>query len=124
MSEKILRKKVNKEDFYPIYLKTLNGQLSLTGRELEVLVELCKIQAQNIEIPQEQLSKLVLSTSSRKLVSSKLNISPYNLNNIIKILKGRKIILENNYGYLINNSLFVKDSDTNHIITFNIEIYE
>lgn len=125
MSEKIFKKTINKEDFYPVYLKTLNGQLALTNRELEVLVELCKLQAQymNKEYSDEQLSKLVFSSSNRKSISTQLSISPYNFNNIIKTLKAKYVILPtNSKGYKINKSLFVSDSEEDYSITFKLKI--
>lgn len=125
MSEKIFKKTINKEDFYPVYLKTLNGQLALTNRELEVLVELCKLQAQymNKEYSDEQLSKLVFSSSNRKSISTQLSISPYNFNNIIKTLKAKYVILPtDSKGYKINKSLFVPDSEEDYSITFKLKI--
>lgn len=123
MNNKVYKRKVNKQDFYYIYLKTLNGHLSLTNRELEVLVEICKIQAQNINkgYSDEQLSKIVFSTSSRKLMRSHLNISSFNLNNIIKVLKDKKILLDMDYGYKINPNVFVSDQE-DQSINFKIEI--
>lgn len=124
MSEKIFKRKINKQDFYKVYLKTLNGHLSLTNRELEVLVELCKIQAQHInkEYSNEQLSKIVFSPSSRKSIRTQLSISPYNLNNIIKVLKAKNVILSIENNYTINPSLFVTDSGEQYSINFKIEI--
>lgn len=125
MSEKIFKKTINKEDFYPVYLRTLNGQLALTNRELEVLVELCKLQAQymNKEYSDEQLSKLVFSSSNRKSISTQLSISPYNFNNIIKTLKAKYVILPtDSKGYKINKSLFVSDSEEDYSITFKLKI--
>lgn len=123
MNEKTYRKRVNKEDFYYIYLKTLNGHLSLTNRELEVLVELCKLQNQNINkgYSDKQLAKQVFGASSRKLVRSHLNISPYNLNNIIKVLKTKRVLLDTEDGYKINPSLYVSDTEDQQI-NFKIEI--
>lgn len=125
MQEKILRKKVTKDSFYNSYLKCLNGYLNLTPRELEVLVELCNHQAQNLNInySPEQLSKLVFGPSSREVIRTKLNISPYNLNNIIKILKGKGIILttEDKY-YILNSQLYIPLTDTEYQVNYKLEV--
>lgn len=125
MQEKILRKKVTKDSFYYSYLRCLNGYLNLTPRELEVLVELCNHQAQNINLnySPEQLSKLVFGPTSREIIRTKLSISPYNLNNIIKILKSKSIILttQDKY-YILNPQLYLPLTDSEYSINYKIEV--
>lgn len=116
MNERILKRKVDTENFYYIYLKTLNGHLSLTNRELGVLVELCKLQAKYDD------SKLVFSSTSREAIRTQLNISPFNLNNIIKSLRSKKLIITEDKKYYINPKIFVPNTDTEYSINFKIEV--
>lgn len=125
MNEKVLKRKVNKEDFYKVYLKSLNGFLDLTNREFEVLVELCNIQAQNLPLDYtpEQLSKIVFGPTSREIIRTKLSISPYNLNNIIKILKSKKVILITpNRLYYLNPQLYVPLTEQEYSVNYKFEI--
>lgn len=125
MHEKILKRKVKRQDFYKVYLQSLNGYLSLTKRELEVLVGLCNIQAQQLDknYTPELLSKVVFGPVSRELIRTHLNISPYNLNNIIKVLKGKGVIKtsEDDYYYL-NPQLYIPLIDKEYLVQFNFEV--
>ena len=124
MNEKILKRKVEQEDFYLVYLKTLNGHLGLTNRELDVLVQLCKTQASFSDegYSDEQLSKIVFSSGSRQLIREHLQISPFNLNNIIKVLRAKKILLTVGKRYYINPRIFVSNKDKEYSINFKIEV--
>lgn len=124
MNEKVLKRKVDIDNFYPVYLKTLNGHLALTNRELEVLVELCTIKAKYLDqkLTENELAKLVLGKAAREELRSKLNISPFNLNNIIKSLKDKQVLLANGRKYTINPRLFVPPTDKEYSINFKIEI--
>lgn len=126
MNEKTLKRKTTKDDFYSDYLKTMNGHLALTNRELEVLVELCKLQALTLDkdYSPEQLSKQILGSISRKEIRTKLGISPFNLNNIIKILKDKSIIKDTNGKYSIHPMFFVPDTDNEYAINFKLEVHE
>lgn len=124
MNEKILKRKVEEKDFYYIYLKTLNGHLALTKRELAVLVELCKTQSkyQSQGYTDSKLSKLIFGSSSREEIRTTLDMSPFNLNNIIKSLKEKKILILEDKRYTINPRLFVSSTDKEYSINFKIEI--
>lgn len=124
MIEKNLKRKVKKEDFYKAYIKCFNGFLNLTTREFEVLVEICNYQAQNISLnySPEQLSKIVFGPTSREIIRTKLNISPYNLNNIIKTLKSKGIILIIDNHYYLNQQIYVPLIDTEYAVNYKIEI--
>jgi hypothetical protein len=125
MQEKVLRKKVTKDNFYNSYLKCFNGYLNLTPRELEVVVELCNTQAQNINLnySPEQLSKLVFGPTSRENIRTKLSISPYNLNNIIKILKGKGVILTTvDKYYILNPQLYIPLTDNEYWVNYKLEL--
>jgi SOS-response transcriptional repressor LexA len=122
--EKILRKKIKKEELYSTYLQCLNGYLKLTNREFEVLVELCNLYAQNssLNYTKEQLSKTVFGPTSREIIRTKLNISPFNLNNIIKILRNKNIIVSYEDNYYINPSILFPNTESEYNIQFKIEV--
>lgn len=121
---KILRKKVTRENFYKSYMQCLNGQLKLTPREFEVLVEICNLYALNskLEYTKEQLSKIVFGPTSREIIRTKLSISPFNLNNVIKTLKTKGIFIISDNHYYVNPNLFVPDTEDEYSIEFKIEI--
>lgn len=125
MNNKVLKRQVLKQDFYPTYLKALNGFLELTGREFEVLVELCKLQAQYLllDYSEEQLSTIVFGPTSRKLIRTHLNISPYNLNNILKVLRDKHLILVNeDKSYRLNPQIFVNNTESEYSINYKFNI--
>lgn len=124
MNEKILKRKVEVKDFYEVYLKTLNGHLVLTNRELGVLVEICKAQAKYMSngYENEKLSKVLFSAISREEIRTLLNISPYNLNNIIKTLRSKQVLLDQGNKYIVNPRLFVPSTEKEYTITFKIEV--
>lgn len=112
MNERILKRKVDIDNFYLIYLKTMNGHLSLTNRELAILIELCKLQDSNKQFDKE----------SREDIRTRLEISSFNLNNIIKSLKDQKLITKEGKDYVVNSRLFVPSTDKEYSINFKIEI--
>lgn len=125
MNNKTLKKQVTKDNFYSSYLKAMNGYLELTGREFEVLVELCKLQAQYLQLDysQAQLSALIFGATSRKLIRTHLNISPYNLNNVLKTLRDKKLILiAEDKSYSLNPQLFVNNDELEYTITYKFNI--
>lgn len=124
MNEKILKRNVEVKDFYYVYLKTLNGHLGLTNRELDVLVEFCKYQASYIteDKTDEEVSKYVFSTGVRQLIRETLQISPFNLNNIIKVLRKKSIFLTVDRKYYINPRIFVLNTEKEYSINFKINI--
>ncbi len=84
-------------------------------------MELCKLQAQyvNLDYSQEQLSTLVFSSSSRKLIRTHLSISPYNLNNIIKVLRTKGLILTDvNKNYHLNPQIFVNNNELEYSVNY------
>lgn len=125
MNEKVLKRKVEEKDFYSVYLKTLNGHMALTNRELEVLVELCKSQARYLSAgyDNEKLSKILFSAISREEMRTLLDMSPFNFNNIIKSLRTKGVLLTlSPKKYIINPRLFVPSTDKEYTITFKIEV--
>ena len=90
-----LSKNTTTENIHLEYYSAMNGLLKLTKVELAVLVEFCKIVSDN----------KIFDSSNRKLVSSKLGMSIYNLNNYIRILKDKKMFIEVNNVLDINPSI-------------------
>ncbi len=70
----------------------------------------------------EQLSKIVFGPTSREIIRTKLNISPYNLNNIIKTLKSKGIILTIDNHYYLNQQVYVPLTDTEYAVNYKFEI--
>lgn len=125
MKDKVLKRRVTKENFYEMYYKALNGYLSLTPREFEILVGFCNIQAQhsNLDYTPEQLSKLIFGPTSREKIRTQLGISPYNLNNVLKVLKSKKIILTREDGtYYISPQIYVPLNETEYSVQFKFEV--
>lgn len=124
MNEKILKRKVEQKDFYKVYLKTLNGHMNLTNRELDVLTELCKLQSKFIKegYEDDKLSKMIFSSLSRETMRNTLEISSFNLNNIIKSLRDKQYITKISGVQVINPRVYVPDTDTTYVISFKIEL--
>lgn len=80
-----LVKTVPKDNLYFEFLKSLNGILKLTDRELDLMTELVKLDV-NFE-PASGLAKNVASAANRKLLKSILGITPDNLSRYITKFK-------------------------------------
>jgi len=112
-----LQLQVSKENFYSKYYQTINGILKLTNKELAILVLLSN---------SKQLGttdKELFSSNSRKLIAETLSISKFNLNNYIKSMKDRGIIIKQEKSLAINPAVYKDISNTNLIdliFTFNI----
>ena len=108
-----LTKVVKKEDFYKEYYTSLNGILKLSKLELEVLSLLSwyKNKGENI-----------LDKSIRKEISSKLNITTFNLNNYIGILKDKKMLINTNNIYDINPNIYIPIDREEYKIEFIIHV--
>lgn len=73
------------------FLKSLNGILDITDRELELLSKFVELDMQYNPALQE--SKNVISTSNRKLIRKELGITPDNLSRYIKNFKEKGILV-------------------------------
>jgi DNA-binding MarR family transcriptional regulator len=83
----LLRKKIDKQSLFPEYVKIINGVLSLSKREAEVL-------------------SLLFNNLKRKEILEKLHISAANLSRYLKVLKDRGLVIRGDTGkWVINDNI-------------------
>lgn len=87
-----LVKGVSKTDLYNEFLKSLNGILNLTDRELELLATFIQIDINTPKLP--NISKNVISTENRKYIRKMLGITPDNLSRYITKFKNQGILVK------------------------------
>lgn len=89
------------------YLQTMNGLLKLSPKEMDILVEFIHLRDQFVrgDLTGASLNALLFSPSSRKIIYTKLGISPFNLNNYISSLREKRMILVED-GLLILNPVY------------------
>lgn len=86
-----LVKTVSKDQLNYAFLKSLNGILNLTDRELELLTKLVELDV-NFD-PSTGESKNVASTANRKLIKKELGITPDNLSRYLTKFKAEGLLL-------------------------------
>ena len=87
-----LVKKVSKTDLYKEFLKSLNGILDLTNRELELLATFIDLDINTPKLP--NISKNVISAENRKYIKRTLGITPDNLSRYIAKFKSQGILVK------------------------------
>ena len=87
-----LVKSVSKTDLNTEFLKSLNGILDLTDRELELLATFIAIDVSTPKLP--NISKNVISTENRKYIRKVLGITPDNLSRYIARFKKQGILVK------------------------------
>ena len=87
-----LVKGVSKTDLYNEFLRSLNGILKLTDRELELLSTFIQIDINTPKLP--NISKNVISTENRKYIRKVLGITPDNLSRYITKFKNQGILVK------------------------------
>lgn len=87
-----LVKAVPMADLHTEFLKSLNGILDLTKRELELLEKLIEIDISTPKLP--GISKNVISTENRKYIRKVLGITPDNLSRYIARFKEQGILVK------------------------------
>lgn len=87
-----LVKSVSKADLNTEFLKSLNGILDLTDRELELLATFIAIDVNTSKLP--NISKNVISTENRKYIRKVLGITPDNLSRYIARFKKQGILVK------------------------------
>lgn len=110
---------------YITYLQTINGLLKLSPKEIEILTEFMTLRDKlsSGNIIGEDLSSLLFSPSSRKIIYTKLGISSFNLNNYIASLKAKQLIQEKEGLFYLNakfTTLVINDN--NFEVSFNFKI--
>lgn len=120
----VLQQNLSKEDFYKKYYKVLNGLLNMTNTEINILSEFSTIRSNLPDtFSEEDKDKYTFSSVSRQLVCDTLKVSKFNLNNYIKVLKSKRVILSRGKDYYINPQLFVDITKTNLAeITFKFKL--
>lgn len=87
-----LVKGVSKTDLYHEFLKSLNGILDLTDRELQLLSTFIQLDINTPKLP--NISKNVISTENRKYIRKTLGITPDNLSRYITKFKNQGILVK------------------------------
>lgn len=87
-----LVKSVSKSDLIMEFLKSLNGVLNLTARELELLATFVELDINTPKLP--NIHKNVVSTENRKYIKNTLGITPDNLSRYIARFKAQGILLK------------------------------
>ncbi len=85
-----LVKAVPKTDLLKEFLKSLNGILNLTDRELELLTTFVELDVNTPKLP--NIHKNVISTENRKYIKRTLGITPDNLSRYIAKFKAQGIL--------------------------------
>lgn len=87
-----LVKGVSKTDLYNEFLRSLNGILDLTDRELQLLSTFIQLDINTPKLP--NISKNVISTENRKYIRKTLGITPDNLSRYITKFKNQGILVK------------------------------
>lgn len=87
-----LVKGVSKTDLYNEFLRSLNGILKLTDRELQLLSTFIQLDINTPKLP--NISKNVISTENRKYIRKTLGITPDNLSRYITKFKNQGILVK------------------------------
>lgn len=85
-----LVKTVSKTELLVEFLKSLNGILNLTDRELELLTCFVELDVNTPKLP--NITKNVISTENRKYIKRTLGITPDNLSRYITKFKAQGIL--------------------------------
>lgn len=104
----ILTRNIERKDFYINFYKSLNFVLNLSNKELAILSHFATMRA-NLprELTSSQLDAITFSTANRKIIAESLGISIFNLNNYIKSLKTKGLLLNSGRSTTINPRIYV-----------------
>ncbi len=114
-----IKRKVTEESFYIDYIKAFNGFLNLSNREILVLAELIKEDA-NLSNSNKYL---LFETSIRKKIRERLDISMYSINNYIAALKKKGIIKEQDGVKELNRKIVPVKEKGKYSLTYNFFIH-
>ena len=87
-----LVKEVNKNNLYYEYLKSLNGILNLTNKELDIMVKLMEYDDEYKLTP--GVSKNVVDAAHRKRIKDETGTTPDNLSRYIKKFRENGLIVQ------------------------------
>lgn len=113
-------KEISKDRFFISYLNILNGILNLTPKEIEVVAGFMELLT-DYTVPED----MIFETPGRKLLQRRLSLSQFALNNIVKKLKDKRIIvLDSTKENLILNPGITVPKQTVTNITFKLSKIE
>lgn len=117
---------ISREKLYSTYLQTINGVLKLSPKELIILTEFMTLRDKftSANITGNDLSSLLFSPSSRKIIYTNLGISSFNLNNYLSSLREKRMILESEGLFYLNPKFTTLDIANNTFdLSFNFKIH-
>lgn len=115
-------KSVKRSKLYQEYIRSINGLLNLTEKEILVLTEIIQLDVSYIKLT--GIPKNVVNTVNRRYLISKLGISKENLSRMIRILKNKQLLIANSdSGEIIVNRALIPDIINDRIqVTMIIKI--
>lgn len=111
-----LVKTVSNSDLYKEFLKSLNGILNLTDRELELMATFVKLDIEYQKFP--GISKNVANTINRKFIIQNMHITRDNLSRYIKRFKEQGLLVRGK----VEDELFVNKMLIPEIIGDRVQI--
>ena len=115
-------KSVKRSKLYQEYIRSINGLLNLTEKEILVLTEIIQLDVSYVKLT--GIPKNVVNTVNRRYLISKLGISKENLSRMIRILKNKQLLIVNSdSGEIIVNRALIPDIINDRIqVTMIIKI--
>lgn len=115
-------KSVKRSKLYQEYIRSINGLLNLTEKEILVLTEIIQLDVSYVKLT--DIPKNVVNTVNRRYLISKLGISKENLSRMIRILKNKQLLIANSdSGEIIVNRALIPDIINDRIqVTMIIKI--
>ncbi|QOR58423.1 transcriptional regulator [uncultured phage cr118_1] len=115
-------KSVKRSKLYQEYIRSINGLLNLTEKEILVLTEIIQLDVSYVKLT--GIPKNVVNTVNRRYLISKLGISKENLSRMIRILKNKQLLIANSdSGEIIVNRALIPDIINDRIqVTMIIKI--
>lgn len=112
---------VDNEYFYSSYLDVMNGIFKLTDKEKEIL---SWFMDREYFYNKEMIKRSIFDKSNRKLAAEQLLITPHYLNNYIKSLKDKNMIIKTKRGLEINSNVYIDRDNGGTRIQFEIATLE
>lgn len=109
----ILNRNISRDELYTTYYRILNSVLNLTSTEINILAKFREI---------SDNPRFELGTKERRIISGKLNMSVYNLNNYIRTLKDKGMLITVDNKLIINPNLILEEGKDTYSIEFKINI--
>lgn len=85
------------------FLRSLNGLMGLSPRELELFVEILKIHIRNSS--NKNRTGFIDSSDNRKFLMSETNITPDNMSRYMKMFRQKGLLFTENGRTIINKAL-------------------